>query len=100
MRPAARQKLPSLRLRTAAEPAAFCKLKRSLSRICIPPHRHLNCLNANVPRDRRFVYVVKTTHSDPNFYVGLTSDVPRAWRITTPAGVLTRPHGVRGYCTW
>ena len=29
----------------------------------------------NVPGDRRFVYVVKNTDSDPNFYVGLTSDV-------------------------
>jgi predicted GIY-YIG superfamily endonuclease len=28
-----------------------------------------------VPGDRRFVYVLKNTDSDSNFYVGLTSDV-------------------------
>jgi predicted GIY-YIG superfamily endonuclease len=26
-------------------------------------------------RDKRFVYVLKNTDTDPNFYVGLTSDV-------------------------
>lgn len=41
----------------------------------MPTRGNLNCFNANVPGDRRFVYVVKNPDTDPAFYVGLDVEV-------------------------
>jgi hypothetical protein len=57
------------------------KLLSSQRPSSIPQHfsggcfRHLDCLHALVPGDKRFVYVLKNADPEPDFYVGLTSDV-------------------------
>jgi putative endonuclease len=44
------------------------------------PLRHHDCLTADMLQAKRFVYVLWNAQSEPDFYVGLTSDVSaRLW---------------------